>query len=148
MIILATLFFISILGGFLYKIVKRDPSVNNNTIISVGNRDNINSDTFRDIPMFIKTWTLEDFYKGFDKMQYGNPINSKTGERFKSCAFYKKGQPIVYVGFYNPPGELPLSELISQKDTLKVGLKGNGRYLIYTGEMPYIKESDPIDLGI
>lgn len=113
-----------------------------------GREGSADIDWLKKKPLFIKTWSFEEFHKKFDKFQYGNPINSQTGENFKSCAFYKRGNPVTYVGFYRTPGELSLKELKNRTRELKVGLKENGKYLIYIGDMPYTKESDPIDLGL
>lgn len=99
-------------------------------------------------PLFIQIWRLEEFCKKFDRMQYGNPTNRTTGESFKSCRFFKEGKPITYVGFYRVPGELSSEELKRRTKELKVGLKESGRYLIFTGDIPYYEESDHIDLGI
>ena len=123
-----------------------------NTNINKINTSNIekpnDSEYLKKKPLFIKIWDFKEFCKMFDSMQYGNPTNGITGEKFKSCRFYKEGKLITYVGFYKIPGELSLEELKKMNKELKVGLKENGRYLIYTGGMPYTKESEPIDLGI
>lgn len=123
-----------------------------NINISIINTSNIekpnDSEYLKKKPLFIETWNFKEFCKMFDRMQYGNPTNGITGEKFKSCRFYKKDKPIIYVGFYKIPGELSLEELKKRNKELKVGLKESGRYLIYTGDMPYTKESEPIDLGI
>ncbi len=113
-----------------------------------GRESSADADWLKKKPLFIKTWSFEEFYKKFDKFQYGNPTNNRTGENFKSCAFHKRGNPVIYVGFYRIPGELSLEELKSRTKELKVGLKENGKYLIYIGDMPYTKESDPINLGL
>lgn len=123
-----------------------------NTNINIINTSNIekpnDSEYLKKKPLFIETWNFKEFCKMFDRIQYGNPTNGITGEKFKSCRFYKKDKPIIYVGFYKIPGELSLEELKKRNKELKVGLKESGRYLIYTGDMPYTKESEPIDLGI
>ena len=147
-----TTFFIVILtiiiGCVAYKTLKIDKRSITTSNNSIKNSNHENLNTSNKIPMFIDTWTFEEFYKKIDKMQYGSPINSKTGETFKSCAFYKKGKPVVYVGFYNLPGELSLEELKKRTKELKVGLKESGRYLIYVGDTPYIAEPEPVFLGL
>lgn len=118
-------------------------SIRNTSVV----KGSSNPNHFKKRPLFIETWSYEEFCKKFDKMQCGNPINRTTGESFRSCRFFKRGEPVTYVGFYKVPRELTIEEIKRRAKELRVGLKESGRYLIYTGDMP-IDESEPVDLGI
>lgn len=96
------------------------------------------------VPVFRKTWTLQEFHRKFDRVKMSEfPDKYKRKRNFKACIFIKDND-YTFVGFYNIK-EPTKEELIQQQKELKVGLKDNGRYYIYKGEMPY---EEPVDLGL
>lgn len=94
------------------------------------------------VPVFKQSWNFLEFRRKFDKIQLGEfPDKYRAGKLFKAIIF-KKGNKCIFVGFYNMK-ELTEKELRQQKNELKIGLKENGRYYLYKGDMPY---KYPLDL--
>lgn len=92
------------------------------------------------------SWSLIDFARSHGKMKVTNDLtNSKTGERFKSCAFQAPDGKITLVGFSSNLGELTPAQIANQKDELQVVLLESGNYkLCKSGADSW----QSVDLGI
>jgi hypothetical protein len=68
------------------------------------------------------SWSLLSFAREFGpKMQVGEFVNSKSGDKFKSCIF-TKGDTRTFVAFSSKLGVLSPKEIAAQKDDLQVVL--------------------------
>lgn len=67
------------------------------------------------------SWSLVAFAQAHGQMKVtGELTNSKTGEKFKSCAFVAPNGIVTMVGFSSNLGEMNAQQIASQKNDLQV----------------------------
>ena len=80
-----------------------------------------------------KTWSLMAFAQEFGQPKLAECVNKETGEVFNTLAFDKNGA-ITFCHFGYSTQDMSVSDIIANKDRLKVGLNSNGKYTLYKQE--------------
>ena len=80
-----------------------------------------------------KTWSLMAFANEFGTPKLAECVNKETGEVFNTLAFDKNGD-ITFCHFGYSTQDMSVSDIIANKDRLKVGLNSNGKYTLYKQE--------------
>ena len=81
-----------------------------------------------------KSWSLVGFAKEFGTPKYATCTNKETGELFNCIAFEGADGELTFCHFGYSTEGFSLQDIVSQKDSLKVGLNSNGKYTLYKQE--------------
>lgn len=78
-----------------------------------------------------KSWSLVGFAREFGTPKFATCKNKETGENFNCLAFEAPDGELTFCHFGYSTEGFGISDIVREKDNLKVGLNTSGKYTLY-----------------